>query len=48
MSIDRTLLLALAVLVIAAGTFATRMAWEFVPSASAQEEDPFDCADFSS
>ena len=44
MFINRTLLLALAVLLLAAGTFAARAAWEHLPSASAQED--LDCANF--
>jgi hypothetical protein len=39
--INRTVLLVLALLMIAAGTFAARMTWEFVPRASAQED--LDC-----
>ncbi len=48
MGINRTMLVMLAVLLlVAAGTFAARAAWEHVPSASAQE-DLYDCADFPS
>ena len=45
MGINRTLLAALAVLLLAAMAFSARMAWEFVPSAFAQED--LDCADFA-
>ncbi len=47
MGIDRAALLALAALLLATGTFAARAAWESVPSASAQEEDLYDCTDFT-
>jgi hypothetical protein len=45
--LNRTALLVLAVLMMAAGAFVARMTWEFVPRASAQEED-LDCSDFDS
>ena len=45
MGINRTALLALAVLMMAAGAFVARMTWESVPSALAQE-DLYDCPDF--
>jgi hypothetical protein len=38
-SIDRTALLVLAVLMVVAGAFVARMTWEFVPRASAQEDE---------
>jgi hypothetical protein len=44
--INRTALVVLAVLVMAAGAFVARMTWEFVPRASAQED--LDCSDFDS
>ncbi len=40
MGIYRTVLFVLAILMIAAATFAARLAWEFVPTASAQDEIP--------
>lgn len=46
MGINQTALLTVAVLLLTAGTFAARAAWEHVPSASAQED--LDCASFSS
>jgi len=44
--LNRTALLVLAVLMMAAGAFVARMTWEFVPRASAQED--LDCSDFDS
>src|SRR5829696_628316 len=44
--LDRTALVVLAVLMMAAGAFVARMTWELVPGASAQEE--LDCPDFDS
>jgi hypothetical protein len=44
-SINRTVLLVLAVLLLGATAFAARMAWEFTPDAFAQ--DDLDCADFA-
>ena len=43
MSINRCALLALAVMLLVAGTFAARAAWEHVPSAFAQD---LDCSNF--
>jgi hypothetical protein len=45
--LNRTALVALAVLMMAAGAFVARMTWELVPRASAQEEG-LDCDDFAS
>jgi hypothetical protein len=44
--LERTALVVLAVLMMAAGAFVARMTWEFVPPASAQD-DLFDCDDFT-
>ena len=44
MGINRTTLFVLAVLMMAAGAFAARMTWEFVPRASAQVD--LNCDDF--
>ncbi len=46
MGINRTALVVLAVLMMAAGAFVARMTWELVPRASAQED--LDCSDFDS
>ena len=46
MGLERTALVVLAVLMMAAGAFVARMTWEFVPPASAQD-DLFDCDDFT-
>src|SRR5215204_1051055 len=45
--LDRTALVVLAVLMMAAGAFVARMTWELVPGASAQEEG-LECDDFAS
>ncbi len=45
--IKRTVFAVVLMMATLAGTFAARMAWEALPSASAQEGDLYDCANFA-